>query len=177
MTSFGLQSPADLLAEACWNSDYTSAYDAIADGASVNEQGAVPGCGSWLPLAAAVVSRACDYDMCVWLVACGADPNGDAVMYYAAGEGTAGMLQLLIDAGGDVNRRWRGKPPLFRAVDDDREDKVRVLLVQPSLDLTVQVSDKTPEQYAQHQHKPALADMIAQEVSVDWGRVHEKMTI
>ena len=53
--------------------------------------------------------------------------------------------------------------PLFRLQSDDNEDKVRVLLAQPCLDLTYR--GKTPGQYARDCRKPAVADMLAQEVS------------
>ena len=43
-----------------------------------------------------------------------------------------------------------------------------MLLAQPCLDFTIKFDGKTPEQYALDKVKPALAGMIAQEVS---GRV------
>ena len=74
--------------------------------------------------------------MVVWLLSLGADPNGDEVMYYGARGSTADILQPLIDAGGDVNRKSRGEP-LLHAVHGSSEDNVRVLLGQPSLDCTI----------------------------------------
>ena len=153
------------LVSACVMGDLPSAKAAVADGASVNEKGAGPGWGSTqLPLAAAASMR--HHDVVVWLLSLGADPNGDSVMHYGAHDSTAAILQLLIDAGGDVNRESGGQPPLFPAVwGDNSEDNVRVLLAQPSLDFTIKYEGKTPEQYARDEGEPALADMIAQEVS------------
>ena len=105
------------------------------------------------------------HDVVVWLLSHGADPNGDAVMAEGARYSTAAILQLLIDAGGDVNRETDGRPPLFWAMDDIREDNVRVLLAQPSLDFTIKCDGKTPQQYARDTGKPAAVDVIAQEVS------------
>ena len=103
-------------------------------------------------------------DFVVWLLSHGADPNGDSVMHYAAWSFTAAVLQLLIDAGGDVNRYSGFQRPLFLAVHFNCENHLRVLLAHPYLDLAVTCDDRTPEQYAHHFGKPALADMIAQEV-------------
>ena len=47
----------------------------------------------------------------------------------------------------------------------DSMDKLLVLLAQPCLDFTTKYEDKTPEQYARDNDRPAVADMIAQEVS------------
>ena len=156
---------ADRLLAACWNGDLSSAKAAVADGASVNEMGRAEGLyGAVLPLRAAVYSKR--LEVVVWLLSVGADPNGDKVLYYCTRFSTAGILQLLIDAGGDVNRASWGRPPLIWAVQGtDSEDKVRVLLAQPSLDLTVTYKGKTPEQYARDEGRPAVADMIAREVS------------
>ena len=40
-----------------------------------------------------------------------------------------------------------------------------MLLAQPSLDLTITYKGKTPEEYGRYNGSPALADVIAQEVS------------
>ena len=117
-----------------------------------------------LPLEAAVDNK--HHDVVVWLLSHGADSNGDNVMYFGARHSTAAILQLLIDAGGDVNRGSSNALPLFSAVEGYHgEDRVRVLLAQPSLDLTIKYGGKIPEQVARDQGTPALADMIAQEVS------------
>ena len=130
----------------------------------MNEKGAVPDwIGTFLPLVGAVFNR--HRDVVVWLLSRGADPNGDEVMYYGARNSTAAILQLLIDAGGDVNRSSGGRPPLFSAVWNNSEDKVRVLLAQPALDVAVRYDGKVPEQFARYWDRHALADVIAQEVS------------
>ena len=154
---------ADRLATACRSGDLLSSQAAFADGASVNRAGLAPGCGTALPLCAAVASK--HSDVVRWLLSRGANPNGDEVMGYGAYMSTTVILKLLIDAGGDVNRDSWGRPPLFWAMISQSEDKVRVLLAQPSLDFTVTYVGKTPEQYAREEGKPALADAIAQEVS------------
>ena len=151
---------ADRLATACYHGDLPSAKAAVADGASVNAKGKapVPGWDKRLPLVAA--ARQKHNDVVVWLLSHGADPNGNGVMYLA-GDSTAAILQLLIDAGGDVSNSL-----LFSVIETyNAEDNVRVLLAQPCLDLTMKCAGLTPEQYADHQDTPAVADMIAQEVS------------
>ena len=67
----------------------------------MNEEGKVPGL---LCTVAQVLLRL--HAVVVWLVSHGADPNGVGVMYDGSSNGTAGILQLLIDAGGDVNRKF-----------------------------------------------------------------------
>ena len=120
--------------------------------------------GKVLLLAVAVDRK--HHDEVVWLLSHGADPNGDNVMFGCVLWSTTDILQLLIDAGGDVNRESYGEPPVFPVVrSDGSEEKMRVLLAQPSLDFTIKCDGKTPEQYARDLDEPALADMIAQEVS------------
>ena len=160
---------ADRLVTACINDDLPSARAAVADGASVNEQGTAPWGDVVLPLRATVSKQ--HHDVVVWLLSHGADPNGGNVMFHGIVNGTAAILQLLIDAGGDVNRESHGWPPLFAAVLFNEQDNVRVLLAQASLDFTIKFDGKTPEQYARDKGRPALADMIAQEVSGQGYRV------
>ena len=119
-----------------------------------------------LPLVAAASSM--HYDVVVWLLSHGADPNGHAVMCYCAVNSTIAILQLLIDAGGDINRNSGvlGEPPLYAAMSaDDSDDKVRALLAAPSLDFTAKYDGETPQQYARSGCNPEAADMMAQEVS------------
>ena len=73
-------------------------------------------------------------------------------------------MQLLIDAGGRLNGRSSG--PLWRSLCDSAPDaaKVRLLLAEPSLDLTFTEDGKTPEQFARRRGKTAAADMIRDEV-------------
>ena len=155
---------ADRLVTACANGDIPSAEAAVADGASVNEEGKPPvpaWAGPTLPLKA---TR--HVHVVVWLLSHGADPNGDRVMEYGACSRTAEILQLLIDAGGDVNRDSGGWPPLLWATGSDCEDNVRVLLAQPCLDLDIEYDGNTPEQCARDHFSPVLAELIAHEVSV-----------
>ena len=165
MSSSGASpSLADRLVTACDTGDIPSVAAAVADGASVNEKGKDLFGTPWLPLTAAVAER--HHDVAVCLLSHGADPNGDKVMDYGAYNSTAATLQLLIDAGGDVNRESNLEHPLFAAADGDHsEDNVRMMLAQPSLDLTVTYDGKTPVQYVRDKGEPALADLIAQEVS------------
>ena len=167
MSSSGASpSLADRLMTACANGDLPSAKVAVADGASVNEKGKNQYGVTFLPLEAAALNKHRDHDVVVLLLSHGADPNGDGVMSWGAYVSTTAILQLLIDAGGDVNRKSSGEPPLFPAVRSyNSKDNVRVLLAQPSLDFTIKYNGKTPEQYALDNGKPAVADMIAQEVS------------
>ena len=158
----------DRLVTACWNGDLPSAVAAVADGASVNEGGTPP---RWrearLPLAAAAYEG--HHDVVVWLLSAGADPNGDDVMFFGACYATAGVLQLLLDAGGDVNRECRHVPPLFWAVGGKVTENVGVLLAHAGLDFTVTYKSNTAEQFAHDNRKPAVADVIAQEVGARGG--------
>ena len=165
---------ADRLVTACDMGDLPSAKAAVADGASVNEWGSAPGWGADLPLRPAVAKQ--HDDVAVWLLSHGADPNGDHVMSCGARSSTAAMLQLLIDAGGDVNRGSYGQPPLFTAIRRNSADNVRVLLAQPLLDLTIQYEGKTLEQYARAYGTPAVAGFTAKEVSGK-GSVLSSMTV
>ena len=164
-----MSSLADWLVMACKYGDLSTAKTAVEAGASVSEQGWTAGC-TWLPLTAAVAYKY--LDVVAWLLSLGADPNGDGVMFYAAWMSSPDILQLLIDAGGDVNWASAGGPlpPLVtvlsvRRSPNEREDCVRVLLTQPSLDLLFTYEGKLPELYARDNGDLALADMIAREVS------------
>ena len=155
---------ADRLVTACFWRDLPSVKAAVADGASVNEKG-TDGNGplTWLPLTSAVTWQ--HDDIVAWLLSQGADPNGYGVMCDCASDSTAAILRLLIDAGGDVNQGGPGGPPLFYAIRDNKQEAVQVLLAEPSLDITATYLGKSPEQYARDTSSPALADMIAKEVS------------
>ena len=109
-----------------------------------------------LPLTGAVFKK--HHDVVVWLLSHGADPNGDKVMRFGAIFSTAAILQLLIDAGGDVNGNGGRPQPLFSAI-LYLEGNAQLLLAQPCLDL-----GDTPKLYALVFRSP-LADVIAQEVS------------
>ena len=158
---------ADRLMAACWDGDLPSVQAAVADGASVNQKETELLHGLTRSVVAlAVAAEAMHHDVVVWLLSQGADPNGDTVMCNGALDSTATILQLLIAAGGDVNDNTScAEPLLFWAIDDDREDSVRLLLAQPALDLTVMYAGQTPEEYARTEGLPAVADLIAQEVN------------
>ena len=176
-------SPADRLVVACFNGDVGSAAAAVSAGACVNDAGSAPdGWGSHVPLWAAVANE--HHDVVVWLLARGADPNLDAgsVLDYGICYSSPGILQLLIDAGGSVNRDYAvtaaggasGRPPLFLATYWSRDDMVRVLLAQPGLDVAAVRGGKTADEEAREDDKPALARLIAEEVS--GGRCRELLT-
>ena len=148
---------SDQLAQACLVGNVAEAKAAVHSGASVNDKGSTPYYGTITPLMAAVWRR--HRDTIIWLLSLGADPNGDDVMRGGAVAGCgSGTLQLLIDAGGDVNRRSGGELPLFSAVSNLQQDNVWCLLVQPSLDLAV-VS--TARMQAELSRAPRLTAVIA----------------
>ena len=156
---------AKQLVTACEKGNLPSAEAAVADGASVDGVALTPQHSFYgSPLGAAALNK--HFGVVVWLLSHGADPNGYEVLWNSScGSGSSlNILQLLIDAGGDVNKESGGRPPLFWAVSTS-EDTVQMLLAQPSLDLTVTVEGKTAEQFAQDGGKPAMAALIAQEVS------------
>ena len=157
--------PADQLVTACLNGDLRSAKAAVGKGASVSEKGKYRHGSPWLPLHAAVCRR--QRRVVVWLLSLGADPNADGVMYSGAWDSAACILQLLIDAGGNFNDDSSGRALIFLVAEGNNDDVLRVLLAQPSLDLTVTYQRKTPEEYTRDNEcvKPALANMIALEVS------------
>ena len=160
--------PADRLVTACCNGDLPSVKAAVADGASVNEKGRDTNHRTGVPLVAAMESG--HDDIVVWLLAHGADPNGADVMSCGVtyGAGASGGLQLLIDAGGSVNRVSGHWPPLYSAVFWKHDAAVQLLLAHPSLDLTFVLGGQTPEQFARecrYGNRSTLADMMSMEVS------------
>ena len=169
MSSSGASpTPADRLVTACFNGDLPSAKAAVADGARVNEQRWLPAWQDAVPPLIPAVSML-HYDVVVWLLSLGADPNGDAVVVHGIWCTNIRILQLLIDAGADINRKSGGLPPLISAVSqcnrEGNEDQLRLLLAQPSVDFTVTHVNITPLQYARDSRKPATTDLITQVVS------------
>ena len=151
-----------------------SAAAAVADGARVIEQGIAP-CWKWpvSPMWAAVRNK--HLDIVVFLLAHGVDPNscrdddrsGLTFVGLAAGISSPEVLQLLIDAGGDVNKGLERSNPLCGTLCSKYADEgnVRVLLAEPSLDLARATwIGKAPERYAPEWLKPGAGDMIAMEV-------------
>ena len=163
-------SPQDQLAVACSKGDLSAVKAVIAAGGSVN---AVGEClyGTKAPLEAAVSCK--HVDVVKYLLAQGADVNGDEVLFSGVGNSTPEILQLLIDAGGDVNRvAGMHSLPIFVAAMavGDVVGKLRVLLAQPDLILTsASGTGKKADEHALAQRKPALAVMIREEVR--WGCV------
>ena len=92
----------------------------------------------------------------------------DALWTYGAYDSTAAVLQLVIDAGGDVNQSRDGAMQLFAAVRCHIEGNARVP-AQPCLDLTIALEGDTPEQYVTPEFDPALVDVIAQEMRGEEG--------
>ena len=148
--------PADRLVAACASGDLPSALAAVAAGASVNGEGTGRDGDVWLPLESAVIHRHCA--VVVWLLSQGAHTSGETtVMFYAAVCSAPDILQLVIDAGGDVS----GLLLLYAT----REDNVRLLLAQPSLDLAVTQHEHVAERFAQDPGRPWIADLMSREVS------------
>ena len=162
MMPIDYSSPADRLVAACLWGSLPSAQAAVADGARVNVPGKAPGWSRILPLRAAVDRTR--YDVVVWLLSLGADPDGERVMYGAVCMASPQVLQLLIDVGGSVNRKSNGDVPLFFTIDDYKRDMARVLLDQPRLDMSVRFGGKVVEDFVRGYPRPALADLIADEV-------------
>ena len=105
----------------------------------------------------------------------GADTITADVMRTTACFGSPEILQLLIDAGGDVNEvDSDGRPLLFAAVVSglDVEKRVGVLLAQPTLDLSVTKDGNTADQYARRNGKPSVADLVRNEVRPVFLRRH-----
>ena len=92
-------------------------------------------------------------------------------MYHAVCNSTPAILQLLIDAGADVNRESGSvldvRPPLMWATAVKAEDCVRLLLAHPATDVTAAYKGRTAEQVARDRYYPALGDLIAHEASRD----------
>ena len=120
------------LLTACASGNRMAVALAIAGGAGVNDKpwpskavpvatlrsGVTPSQQTSLPLTAAVQRQ--DADVGAQLLFCGADANGDGVMAAAVKDASPQILQLLVDAGGDVNAKealFSGKRIVFAAVD------------------------------------------------------------
>ena len=155
--------PAGRFATACSAGDVTFVAAAIAAGASVNAKGHAPGrsVDPIVPLQAAVLQQR--VDVMVLLLVAGADPNGDGVLYCAGYQPQPGIMQLLLDAGGDVNRETCGVMPLFSVLHYGLLDTARVVLADPTYDFSIKWRGARPEVCAAF--KPAMAELIASEVS------------
>ncbi len=118
-------------------------------------------------------------EMVVALLAAGADANmtslfGRTSVWHAAMDGTADILQLLIDGGGSVKEprndgctsRNDGCTPLIALIlwnKGDAAARLEVLLACPELDLDAEYEGKTAEQWAVDRGHVELALAIAQE--------------
>ena len=96
------RAPQDQLVTACSRGDILTVASLIEIGASANDTGTTPRGGTVLPLVAAVLK--CHYSVAALMLSRGADPNGFDVMYVGTYYSSPEILQLLIDAGGDVNK-------------------------------------------------------------------------
>ena len=157
---------------ACRHGDLDAVKACLASGAQLNtahahEHGIVL---TPLAIAAAYERKA----VVLHLLSIGADPNGRDVMERGVANGTPDILQLLVDAGGDVNRKDGGRPlPIFTAAASNAGDvvgKLRVLLALPAVNLAVTNAGKSPVEHATVRSKPVLAAMIRDVVgSWFWG--------
>ena len=155
------------LVAACTAKNFPEAVKLLSSGASVNAKGKSNSYASEFvtPLAAAVESQY--RPLVLHLLSLGADVKHGRVMEKAAFGDSADILQLLIDAGGDVNMASNGRAPLVNAVrgNHNRTAVMTVLLAEPSLDLTITDTDgKTAEEMASTLKKPAIVAMIRAEV-------------
>ena len=158
----------DKLVSACLDGILPAVKASIAGGASVNDLGKNKYGGVYAPLTAAVTYQ--HADVVHYLLSRGADAKGRDVMTAAVGNSTPAILQLLIDAGGDLNvaHGLSIAPPLFAAslAHGDVAAKVGVLLAQPGLELVAnEVMGQSPEAFASARDKPDVAAMIRAEVS------------
>ena len=143
---------ASRFVKACIRDDLVCAKELLAEGASVNDRGWGYECDYTgdnyfgRPLYAAVVydSRSCtNHDLIAWLLLHGADPNDYGVMAVGMRYCNESLVQLLLDAGGDINRKINSDGDRLldwvssTAYSGRRKQKMRVLLDQPSLRLTV----------------------------------------
>ena len=140
---------------------------ALADGASVNDEGAAVGMyPRETALSMAVMTD--QHAVVSYLLSRGANPSGRPLVL-ACGQKSAALVQLLLTAECDVNAPVNGETPLFYAIASDIEcaDKVEALLGQQSLNLkATNRLGMLAEDEALALYKPHIAVRIAKEVSV-----------
>ena len=149
----------------CGQGKTAAAKAAIAAGAVVNAAGKDQHGRVRTPLTAAVEGK--NTDLVRHLLASGADPTAGGAIDRGVGVGTPEILQLLLDAGSSVNGDDSASMPPVFAVSvavGDVEGKARILLAQPSLDMSVIWAGETPEQCARSHEQPAVAALIRDEV-------------
>ena len=105
-----------------------------------------------------VAAECQDFDMVVLLLSHGADPSGDSVMYCGVLGSSDAILQLLIDAGGDVN----GHDLILTAMAVPR--RLQLLLDQPLLNLNVKYNGVYPALYARMRGLAEASELIDYEV-------------
>jgi hypothetical protein len=160
----------------CWEGDIDDVKAALANGASANLVD-VP-LGQYTPLAAAVTRRRLDI---VKLLLChGADPNGVLVMTEGCLCSSYEILQLLIDAGGDVNERNTDTRPalLFCILTScliNGTAKIKLLLAQPLLDLAKQYNGIGVSKIAKSEGHSVLADIIKREIKRRAALTHKQL--
>ena len=169
---------AERLVDACQRGDFPAAAAAIVEGAGVNDEAdsrSVEMIGTvYSPLCAAVCAR--HAALVLHLLHLGADPDGTNVMQCASDANDAPeILQLLVDAGGDVSRWSGGERPIFTALGSatpEQAGALAVLLAQPTLqiDLKSRYNQSLEEVLERLRYPAAVAAMVRQEVrQVDEG--------
>ena len=158
----------DDVVAACVRGDAAAVQDLLDDGVGVNRLGFQQGFKHVPPLHAAVSRQ--HLSVVTLLLSRGADPNGPEVMSAGAYGASARILQLLVDAGGDLHRRSSGWPPVFAALSvfspGNCGQKVQVFLSQPRFRMSDGYDGMTLQEYACAKGRPVVAEMIAAEVSV-----------
>ena len=155
----------DRLVTACQKGDVVEVGAALTEGASVNDDGSSKDGYRHLPLRAAAMQR--HRAVVALLLSAGADPNAGNALHLSVKSDPPDILQLLVDAGADVNYDGRFGRAIFSAVDGyASEGCLAVLLAQPSLDLFVTHAHyhTTPAQYARAMCRSRPCAMVEQEV-------------
>ena len=93
------------------------------------------------------------------------DINGHTLVWLGAFEGTAGILQLLLDGGGSVNGAdYIGQTPVIALVlinFGDAAGRLDALLAHPELNLDLRCEDMIAEEWAIKKRRHELAAAIA----------------
>jgi hypothetical protein len=139
----------------------------VTKGIPVNGRHSCSGCTA-LHIALSLHHR----ELVVELLMAGANPNvkdgyGVTSVWWAAYDGNADILQLMIDGGGSVNEVTNyGQTPLIALVKNnfgDAATRLQVLLACPELDLDATYHGKPAEEWAVRGGRLELALMIVEE--------------